>query len=90
MRGTAMKRGFISVVLCLAADITFAHEPQGEIDRQLKDSARMHAIKAMQVDRSRLQAERMERLLDRWESQADRYDRLLDKWEAQTGKQPGQ
>ncbi len=89
MRGTVIKRGLLSAVLCLVANVALAHEPQAEIDRQLKEAARLQEIKAKQLERSRIQAERMERLLKRWESQADRYDKLLEQWEAQTGKQPG-
>ena len=85
-----MKRGLLSVVLCLAANGTFAHEPQGEKDRQLKEAARLLEIKAKQLERFRLRAERMERLLERWETQADRYGKLLEQWESQTGKQPAQ
>ena len=87
---TAMKNGLFSVVLCLAANVTLAHEPQGETDRQLKEAARLLEIKAKQLERSRLRAERMERLLDRWEKQADRYDKLLEQWESQTGRPPAQ
>ena len=90
MRGTAMKRGLLSVVLCLAANVAFAHEPQAETDRQLKEAARLLEIKAKQLESSRRQAERMERLLERWEKQADRDDKLLGKWESQAGKQPAQ
>lgn len=83
-----MKRCFLSVALCLAADVNFAHGPQAETERQLNEAARLLEIKAKQLERSRLQAERMGRLLERWEKQADRYDKLLEQWELQTGKQP--